>query len=979
MDTVNGESGSRWANAEERRLAVLQEYRAPTEAPDAVLDSLVRVASRALEAPMAVVALVDRERVHFVARHGVDTLGCARETSAAEAILRSGGELVVTDATEDPLLSTCRMVVDAPHVRFVAGVPLVAPEGEMIGCMLAMGPQIRGVREEQLEQLRSLARVAMQQLVALRQEAGLRRAEAALLDHERYFQDSVDLNAILSRDGRFLHLNPRWTGTVGWDLGQLRARQYLEFVHPDDRDATRAALERLAHGDDLTQFRLRFRHADGRDVWLEWIAYAPSRSDGRTFARARDITAAVEAERSLRRQNQMLSLIGESQARLFSDGPGRGWWDFVLGRLLALTASRYGFIGVTGRDAQGRFVRMTAVSGAAQDAGEAPSGLVLRELGSLYGRAVEQDASVICNDVAHEAHGDRPPQGLPPLDTFAGLPLRDRAELVGLVGLADRPGGYDAALLASLDPVLAYLGAVLKRLSLDEERERFVRELEAAKRLQERLLESLNSGFVALGADGSVAFANRAARALSPKLAALQSRPEPLGLDLALARLFPLENDPQNLRRLVEVAPGTHTEPLQVRSRDENGTPVPVEVVASRVTSAEDVPTELLLSMVDLRPRLALEESLQRAAQLDEQVTHLRRHREENEILAKCIELLLASVTLAEGYEVVMHAMARIFPGANVALYAGTQPGAPLRLVQSLRRHGPSAPADEISARQCWALRSHRSHGSWDGGHEVPCSHSSDVPGKAEFCAPLAVSSRESALLTVKFSGADKQPASQELETRLSQFDALAQGLSGALSSIALRESLERLALTDELTELPNRRAFMLEVGRELARARRNGDPFALCILDIDHFKLVNDTLGHEGGDELLRRIATLMRRYLREGDLCARVGGEEFAIFLGRIAPPTAVERMEGLLQVVRSTCSVRERPVTLSVGVAHSSDAPEEHGFEQFYRRADLALYEAKAGGRDRVVRARREEPSLFEVEPPTGASRAQGTATR
>ncbi|MFM7296897.1 MAG: GGDEF domain-containing protein, partial [Planctomycetota bacterium] len=162
------------------------------------------------------------------------------------------------------------------------------------------------------------------------------------------------------------------------------------------------------------------------------------------------------------------------------------------------------------------------------------------------------------------------------------------------------------------------------------------------------------------------------------------------------------------------------------------------------------------------------------------------------------------------------------------------------------------------------------------------------------------------ALLTISLPAAEAAPSPADFEALRSQFEALAQAVSGALSNIALRETLERLALTDELTELPNRRAFLQEVGRELARLRRTGQPHALCLLDIDHFKSVNDTLGHDAGDELLRRVALLMRRHLREADLCARVGGEEFAIFLADISPETTEQRVQSLLNTLRAGCFI-------------------------------------------------------------------------
>jgi diguanylate cyclase (GGDEF)-like protein len=200
----------------------------------------------------------------------------------------------------------------------------------------------------------------------------------------------------------------------------------------------------------------------------------------------------------------------------------------------------------------------------------------------------------------------------------------------------------------------------------------------------------------------------------------------------------------------------------------------------------------------------------------------------------------------------------------------------------------------------------------------------------------------------------DEGSASDALEARMSQFVAMAQSISGALSTIALRESLQRLAMLDELTELPNRRAFQLEVGRHMARLRRSERPFALAIVDIDHFKSVNDRYGHDVGDRVLRRVAAVLKASVRESDLVARVGGEEFAFFLSDLDPEIATRRIEAMLQVLRTTTILEDRPVTASVGMAHSVGFGAEPDYETMYKAADVALYSAKAEGRDRMVQA-------------------------
>ena len=960
----NGKGGAAATGVHDReseRLALLASYFGTGFEPDPVLDSIARIAARMFDAPIGFLALVDDGHVRFVARHGMERLEAARESCPCDHVVRYGAELVVEDASLDPRFSAAEIVRNEPRARFVAAVPLLAPEGVVVGTLCVVDTWPRRASSSQVEQLRNLAAVAMQQLVANRQELGLRRAESELELHTRLFENSVDLNCIADREGHLLEINRRWTEVLGWDLESMRGKSYAEFVHVEDRERTAEALARLNLGHNLDGLRIRYLRRDGGYVWLEWTALAPVPGDDRLFAIARDVSTAVANEEALRLQNEMLALIGESQTRLFSGTRGRQWWNYVLDRLLALTGSEYGFIGFTGEDEQGPFLRTKAITNIAWDQAtrdlyrsQESAGMVFRNMNTLFGRAITSQQRIISNDVSRDVRATGRPTGHPPLEKFAGLPIRDGSKMVGLVGLANRKGGYDDAILSTLDPVLAYLGAALASLAFEEQRAHFLSELEAAKDLQDRVFQSLEAGIVTLRDDGTVSFANDAARGLLLRLDRL-FQPDARGLGAALAKLFPLEPNPRTLEALAQVDAGSPSVVLKLLVKDADGAPFRVEVTGTRLKSGNGSRGDLLLSVTDLRQRLAYEEASRDKLRLEAELAQATRIQQHNKNLSECIDLLQSSTNLSEGFEVLGRNMPRLFPSASFAVYIFDRPGGSLRLAHHLERPGTAAPLEQIVVRHCWALRSHRAYGVWRDGDRIACSHAPSEPGATELCAPLLANTREVALLTVKLTQGDAARSLVEFEALSSQFDALAQAVSGALSNIALRETLERLALTDELTELPNRRAFVQEVSRELARSRRNGLPFALCLLDIDHFKSVNDTLGHDVGDELLRRVALLMRRHLREADLCARVGGEEFAIFLADISPETTEQRMQSLLNTVRAGCFVGDRVVTASIGVAHAADVGADTSFEALYRAADRALYSAKQSGRDRMVRQR------------------------
>lgn len=167
------------------------------------------------------------------------------------------------------------------------------------------------------------------------------------------------------------------------------------------------------------------------------------------------------------------------------------------------------------------------------------------------------------------------------------------------------------------------------------------------------------------------------------------------------------------------------------------------------------------------------------------------------------------------------------------------------------------------------------------------------------------------------------------------------------------QNALEHLAATDHLTNLLNRRAFLDAMEKEMRRAHRYGHPLTLLMLDVDHFKRINDTYGHPAGDEVLRRIAATTRRLLRDEDLTGRLGGEEFAIALVQaplIAAAVVAERLRKIISELVIDFEGRQISVTVSIGVAEfGADAD---NLTRLVTLADERLYAAKHSGRNCVV---------------------------
>src|SRR5262245_39277190 len=169
-------------------------------------------------------------------------------------------------------------------------------------------------------------------------------------------------------------------------------------------------------------------------------------------------------------------------------------------------------------------------------------------------------------------------------------------------------------------------------------------------------------------------------------------------------------------------------------------------------------------------------------------------------------------------------------------------------------------------------------------------------------------------------------------------------------------QELERLATTDDLTGLYNRRHFLALAEDERRLHERGHQPLALMLLDIDFFKSINDRFGHDVGDAMIRHVADICRDEMRGFDLLARIGGEEFVLLLPHTTSEQAMvlaERLRDRLETSPLVTHLGEVGVTASIGVA-ATDAQVEH-IADLMKRADQALYQAKRDGRNRVRLAR------------------------
>ena len=168
-------------------------------------------------------------------------------------------------------------------------------------------------------------------------------------------------------------------------------------------------------------------------------------------------------------------------------------------------------------------------------------------------------------------------------------------------------------------------------------------------------------------------------------------------------------------------------------------------------------------------------------------------------------------------------------------------------------------------------------------------------------------------------------------------------------SLTAANEALQRLSHTDVLTQLNNRLSTNERLRQEFLRMKRHGQPYAVLFIDIDRFKRINDTYGHETGDEVLRQLARVLQGAARVTDFVARYGGEEFLVLLPDTTQAGALTLGEKIRQAVATQTFPVVGEVTVSVGVSEARGADKNE--EEAVHRADKALYRAKSEGRNRV----------------------------
>ena len=330
----------------------------------------------------------------------------------------------------------------------------------------------------------------------------------------------------------------------------------------------------------------------------------------------------------------------------------------------------------------------------------------------------------------------------------------------------------------------------------------------------------------------------------------------------------------------------------------------------------------------------------------------LERRIDEISVVGQMARALESAASTTESLEIIAIYCAKLLPhtAGELLLFRNSRDA----LEKSAQWGDAHSSNDMVEPGECWALRRGQPHKVEHAG-ELCCGHyqRDDEFFRPHLCVPLTAQGEVLGLICMEPSRCDG-PGTPGLDAKDEKLAlALAEQVSLALSNARLREVLKHQSIIDPLTGLFNRRYMDETLSRELSRAARKSMPLSCVMLDVDHFKNINDTFGHEAGDAVLHSIAHRLKANVREGDLVCRFGGEELVLILPECDKQDAFDRAEKIRAVLNAFDVVhgdkRVGRVSASFGVA--SFPQDGRDAQALLDAADQAMYDAKNKGRNRV----------------------------
>jgi len=504
---------------EAARLDALHQYEILDTPPEAAFDDLVQVAATVCDVPIALVSLIDEARQWFKARMGVGAAETPRQYAFCAHTILQHDVMIVPDACADPRFVDNPLVTSDPHIRFYAGTPLETASGHRLGTLCVIDRKPRILTKAQVDMLKRLGRQVVRQL------------ELRLLS-EKLTESNTDLSFIKqvveqmeepiywlrpAEGFRFVYVNEAAVRHYGYPratLLQMRVTDWNPDITPAQLEHNWAKIKQQRSLILETRHRLH----DGLVVPVEVTAnYVEVGGQEYIAGTIRRIEARKQAEQREKAHRDLLAAISAVQSTFIVESNASKAFQTLLEALLKLTESQYGFIGeVLVKDDGARYLKTHAITDIAWNEatralydGNAPM-MEFYNLQTLFGHVIRTGEPVLSNDPLHDVRRGGLPKGHPPLTAFLGLPLFDGQRLIGMVGVANRAGGYDEAMIGYLEPFLRTCSSIIGAYRLDKERQ----QAERSRGVLTYAIDQGMEGVALLDGEGRYTYMNSAHAAL---------------------------------------------------------------------------------------------------------------------------------------------------------------------------------------------------------------------------------------------------------------------------------------------------------------------------------------------------------------------------------------------------------------------------------------------------------------------------------
>ncbi|MGB4342632.1 MAG: EAL domain-containing protein [Moraxellaceae bacterium] len=909
---------------ETRRLETLRGYDVLDTLPEPDFDDLALLAAQICQVPIAAVSLVDETRQWFKSIIGLSATETSRDVAfCAHSILDSNEVLEVRDAQLDPRFADNPLVTADPHIRFYAGAPLVTPDGLALGtlCVIDRVPRVLSI--EQKTALRVLSHTVIAQLELRRTLAAHRRAQEQLQSFNvsleqkveactaelRREQENLALAITSSNTGLWdwnlltdeVYYSPEWKAQLGYRPDELpnNFSTWESLIHPDDREPTLQRMQVfLASVEGSYENEFRLRHRDGSYRWILARGNKQCDKNGKPIRLAGshiDITARKADEAKIKRLTNLYAALNQCSQAIMCCSSEEELFLQICRAAVQFGGMKMAWVGLV--DEASRRVKPVAWYGTDTDYLEGIQISVNADepIGrGGAGTAIRENRPVWLQDFHNE------PSLAPWREraarvgwrSAATLPLLRQGKVIGVFGLyAGELNAFDEAVRHLLVEMAMDIGHALDRNSLQAARKQAEEALQDSEQRFRDFSRSTADWFWEMDADLRFTYFS-------------DNFERYYGLDwnrvLGKTRRALLDTK-LNPPDIVEA----HLAQMEQHE--------PFRDFHYRI---RDVAGDICWFSISGVPVFGLNGQFSGYRGMGQNITERKQAEEQIHIAATAFESKEGTM-ITDSNSVILK-VNRAF--TEITGYSAEEAvGQTPRLLNSGRH-------DKAFYAGMW--ESIKNTGSWQGEIWDRRKNGEIYPK----------------WLTITAVKADDGTVTHYVGTH-----------TDISARKAADEQIVFLAYHDALTSLPNRLLLLDRLQQALAFSARSARHGALFLLDLDNFKTLNDTLGHDKGDLLLQQVALRLATCVREGDTVARLGGDEFVVLLEALSEhpeevATQTEMLGGKILAALNQpylLAGHEIRSTPSIGITLFSG--HQTSIKELLKQADLAMYQSKAAGRN------------------------------